>query len=290
LIALENALIVLSALILGAGFALSVRNLLAPLQQGTGKMFLVNGAAFIVLLAAIAVDFGGRGIVPLSTLRDSMLLFAAVLLAVSTIMMRATGSPLLVLLTVPVVVLLQVLSLFFDHWFASPESSATLGTTLTTVHVLLFLVSYAFLFMAAVFSAMFLLMDRFLKEKAYSPVFFKLPGLAKLDAYAYGSALAGLGLLTGAVAMALAALRAAPGASAASVFTDYTMFASLILWAYYAAYVLLRIRARVVPRRASYLAICGLALILFFYFSSKVLRPSGLHGFGFPRASAEVRR
>lgn len=292
MIFLEYALILLSALILCAGFMLSVRSLRAPLGRDTGRVIPIYFASLTVLLLALGTDYAMRGAIPVSTLRYSMLLFSGVLLAVATALMRATHSLLLGILVIPVVLMLQMLALFFDRSSASRESLTLLGNTLTTIHVLLFLVSYAFLFMGAGFSAMFLLMDRLLKDKTYPAIFFKLPGLARLDGYSYGCALAGLGLLTGAIAVALTSTRVVPpGSHMVRITSDFTILATLVLWGYYAVYLFLRFRMRLAGRKAAYGAIAGVALMLVVYFSGKTTRQNPLHGFATPQqASSAVTR
>ena len=288
---LENSLIILSTLVLAIGFGLSVRSLLAPLHEGLKRALVFNGIGFVLLAGAFAVDLAARPELPLSTMRASMLLFGLILLAVSSVMTYAAGSLLLSVLSAPVVILLQLLSLFFDRWPASEAGMQTFGATITTIHIALFLVSYAFLIIAAGFSAMFLVMDHLLKEKAYSPVFFKLPGLTRLDTYAYWSALAGLGVLTGGIALALVSARAASAVVPAPLGFDFTIIGTLVVWAYYAAYVLMRIRLRIPARRAALVGVCGLAIVLAVYFFSKMWGPTGIHGFGVTeRASAGAPR
>ena len=163
------------------------------------------------------------------------------------------------------------------------------GGGFLAVHLLLFLMSYALFLLAGAFGVLFLALDRVLRAKSYNPLFFSLPGLARLERLSYRSVLAGLVVLTFAMGLALVSFHRvmaglAPGAPVARPGLDFTMATTLVLWVYYALLPLLRYRLGWSGKRSCVLAIGGALLLLALYSTGKIVEGSRLHGFGNGRA------
>lgn len=286
-------LVIASVFLLTGSFAFALVFAHDPGDRGAGRAYYLNIAG--LLLTAIAVVLMGvreHGI-PLGTMSGSILVFALVMLIVSNGIAWFTRSLLILCILTPPVVLLEIVSLFSGQWFTSPDARAMLGNAFTSVHVALFMFSYAFFFTAAAFSVLFLLLDRHLKTKDYPPVFFKMPGLLKLDKWSFRSVAIGLALLTAAIGLAFGILRHFDAASrpavARGLVADYTIMSTMLLWVYYAVYLLARTRLGLNGRRASYLTIAGVVLVSVFYLSGKVIGRSMFHGFEAPAIEARTR-
>lgn len=280
-----NSLLILALFALGVSLAYAVRYVRRREETRTG----VAMAANLVGLALLLVDFVyvsfQRGAVALTALGDSIVFFAIVLLAVNNVAVRASRSHIVSLLVTPLAMLLVVMGLFFERWFPTGEAQLALGQGFLTLHIMLFLVSYALFVVAAAFGAMFLALDGSLKAKTFSPVFFKLPGLARLDVFASRSALAGLALLTLSIALALGNL-VRSGGGPRIVISDFTVVTTYAIWFYYAAFAVSRMRFGLVGRRSCLMAVGGLVLVLLVYVGGKVVPTGTLHGPGAPTVSS----
>jgi HemX protein len=252
-------------------------------------------ASAALLVVELSVDSVWRERFPLETLRDSALVFSLILLASVFVAERAANSRIPALVMVPFAMALQCVALFFDRWFATGEARQGLGNTLMTIHIVLFLFSYAAFLVAAAFSVLFLLLDRRLKSRDITPALKHAPGLAGLDQLAHRAAGLGLLLLTLAAGLSFALLArlpeiAGPAVPAArGIAGDLTVWSTAILWAYYAVYLALRDRMGWVGKRACYAILTGLVLVVVFYFAGKVLPGGSLHGFALPETGTEVR-
>lgn len=277
---MNNLFTLFSVLALGISFYFSARFSLRRGETRTG-----NARLFALLaLAALAAQFGFASFrqhrLAIGTFREYLDFFALVVLAASLGATLLTRSQILLLLLTPVVAGFGTASLILQHWFPAPEAKLSLGNAFLGVHVLLFALSYALFFLAAAFSTMFLALDHILKSKRYPSFYFKLPGLTKLDAYSGRATLAGLLLLTVAMATALATLYGARLSHPVSAARDFTIGTAIVIWFYYAGHVFARVRLHWLSKRLSYLSLCGALLILLSYFAAKTSPASALHGFG----------
>lgn len=269
---------IVSMVLLAVSVAFSIRYATRREELRTGNAFLFNLLGFGALLGAFATISVRQGGLALNTLSDSVVVFALILLAVSNIAARLASSHAISILITPLVIGLELISLFFDRWFSTLESRRALNSTFLNFHILLFLLSYAFFAIGACFALLFLIMDRILKSKDYRPIFFKLPGLSKLDNYSSRSAMIGLGLLTLAIGLSFLTLLR-QGATVAQLFTDFTILSTVALWLYYGLFLILRLSWGWVGRRACYYSLFGIAFVLAFYFAGKAAPSSSLHGF-----------
>jgi HemX protein len=111
---------------------------------------------------------------------------------------------------------------------------------LLVLHITFALCSYAAFSFAFMFSFMYLIQDKFLREKRWTPWYFRLPALDKLDKYTYRSILMGFPFLL--IAMVLGAVW---GKLTLGHFLlmDPKPLATTMLWVMYGIYLLLRLRS-----------------------------------------------
>lgn len=283
-----DLLLILTLAALGVSLAYSIRFVKTREEMRTGVAWAANLAGLCFLLVEFLFVSFRRGQPALTVLGDSIAFFALVLLAVNNIAGRIARSHLISLFLTPVAMLVTAMALFYERLFPTGEAQRALGQGFLVLHVILFMTSYALFALAAAFGAMFLALDGSLKAKSFSPVFFKLPGLARLDSFAGRSALAGLALLTLAIAISMGkAFYTTPGSATGSAVGDFTVLTVCIIWLYYAAYALFRTRFGLVGRRSCVMTLGGLVLVLA-HVGGQVMASGPLHGGGAASSSARA--
>jgi HemX protein len=111
---------------------------------------------------------------------------------------------------------------------------------LLILHITFALCSYAAFSFAFMFSFMYLIQDKFLREKLWTRWYFRLPALDKLDKYTYRSILLGFPFLL--MAMVLGAIWGKLTLGHL-LFMDPKPLATIVLWLMYGIYLLLRLRS-----------------------------------------------
>ena len=270
-----NLFLLLALLALGVSLTCSVRYIRRREETRTGVAFVANLTGLGLLLADFIYTSVQRGALALSALGDSILFFAIALLVVSNIAVLVARSHVVSLFVTPLAMLLAVMGLFFERWFPTGEAQRAVINGFVVLHVILFTLSFALFGVAAAFGAMFLALEGSLKSKSFSPVFFKLPGLARLDVFAGRSALGGLALLTLGIALSVSSLVQSRG----HVVTggDSTILAIYVLWIYYAIYAVCRTAFGWIGRRSSLMTIFGLVLVLIFFLIPGLFPGGRLH-------------
>lgn len=144
------------------------------------------------------------------------------------------------------------------------------------IHVALILFGYAGYAIGAVASAAYLIQERQLKAHRTSVLFRRLPSLAGIDglarravAYAFPAYTAGIVLGT------LRAVETDPP----GWWADPRVMLAGIVWAVYAAYIVLRSGGRLPARRAAWLSLAGAVLVLALAVTARTV-PHGFHVFG----------
>lgn len=140
------------------------------------------------------------------------------------------------------------------------EPAATPVNYWILVHAVLALGGYGAFALAFVASLMYLLQERQLRAKAFALVYHRLPPLDTLDSLSFKFILYGFPLLT---------LAIITGSIWAGRIWQKPWFAepkgwwTVLIWAVYAAYLLLRVRAGWGGRRAAYLVVFGFVAVVF---------------------------
>lgn len=150
---------------------------------------------------------------------------------------------------------------------AMPREASVIDPTLAgswvAVHLSLSILGYAAFTMAFVLSVMYLLQEQQLRAKAFSVLFRRLPALDVLDTWSHRLVAVGFALLT-------------LGIISGSIWAGYAWGShwswdpketwSVITWAVYGLYLLLRARFGWHGRKAAYLAMLGYAAVLVNFF------------------------
>jgi len=133
---------------------------------------------------------------------------------------------------------------------------------LLVLHISLAILSYVAFSFAFVFSIMFLIQDRFLREKRWNAWYLRLPSLEQLDAYAYRSILFGFPILL--LAMILGEIWAKLALSK-FLWLDAKPIATTLLLLMYGLYLLLRLyRGWAGQKLVVYQIVCFLGVLLNF--------------------------
>ena len=168
--------------------------------------------------------------------------------------------PLVFLLT-----LVAALGAPLNPWIAS----SAVGVGWIAVHVGLFLLGYAALFVTFVAGVMYLIQERELKSKHPRAFYYRLPPLTKLDQVSYQT------LAFGFVSVTLGVVVASISAAAhwgASWIVDPTIALAFVTWAIYLAMVFSRITIGWRGRKSAYFSIAG-----FCFAVMSAIASSGVH-------------
>lgn len=286
----SNGLIVMSVMTLGVSLVFLVRYTFLPGERRTATTRLFGAISLALLVLRFALESYHQGTLAFNTMRDSILFFATVLLAADMLAAGLASSQVLSLLITPAVLALTAVSLFCERWLPAADARRAVSNAFFFTHMLLFTLSYALFFVGAAFAGLFLMLDNILKSRELSPLFFKLPGLTKLDRYCIRSLVLGVVFLTVGIGLGFSSLLRlksgmAPVAPARASVDDFTILTTVLLWLYYVVFIWLRSRFGWVGRRSCYIALCGVLLLLLFYFAGKIMPAGRLHGFGSPVAT-----
>ena len=263
-------LVMASLVCLAAGLVLSLRSM----RRENPAVARMAGWLHAAGLAFLVIQFTAQTVVdrqlPLNTLRDSFLVFALILLVTSNAAARLGSSDLVAVIIAPLVILLEVASLFANYLLQTEQARRMVSESFLATHVVLFMMSYACFIVAAAFGIMFLILDHVLKARSYQPVFFRLPALARLDRFSGRSMFTGLLLLTVAIGLSFLSLHRLRGTglrlpTPRAALADLTILTPVVLWFYYAAYMLFRVRLGWIGKRTGYASVCGIVILVVFY-------------------------
>jgi ABC-type uncharacterized transport system permease subunit len=139
---------------------------------------------------------------------------------------------------------------------AGPESNTDFGSVFLALHVGFVVAAFAGFALAAALAAVYLWQNRRLKHRSPSLLRVRAPSLATLDS-----------LIARTIAFALPALTLGIGIGLGRLGTegggfDAVMAVTLMTWAIYAAFLVLRYEAGWRGRRAAYLALAGFLLVV----------------------------
>jgi ABC-type uncharacterized transport system permease subunit len=130
------------------------------------------------------------------------------------------------------------------------------STVFLAVHVGFVLVAFAGFTVSAALSALYLWQERELKRRRAGFLRLRVPSLVTLESVASRTIVVALPALTVGIAAGLLRLRAERGGF------DALMAVTLVTWAVYAVFLLLRYELGWRGRRAAYVALCGFALVV----------------------------
>lgn len=146
---------------------------------------------------------------------------------------------------------------------AEPNLALTRSSgTLVGWHITVSLGAYGLLLMSSVTAAMYLLQAKQLRDKAFRPIYYRLPPLEALDRWSYRFILVGFPMLTIGLASGLALARLE--------WNNWTLDAkilwSLLSWIIYACYLIVRRWWGWAGRRAALWSVVGFSVLVANYF------------------------
>jgi HemX protein len=196
-------------------------------------LFLVFVAETFVLLHRLQTS----GAVPVYTSFDVMLLLSWLILLVAVVVNTFFRIDLVLFFANALGFAIVVFDAFAH--VGRVVYTARQGDVLV-LHITCAILSYAAFSFAFVFSIMYLVQDKFLREKRWNRMYLRLPSLERLDTYAFRSILVGFPFLL--IAMILGAIwgKLTLGRF---LFMDPKPLATTLLWMMYGVYLILRLRS-----------------------------------------------
>ncbi|WP_232695634.1 cytochrome C assembly family protein [Brevibacillus daliensis] len=131
--------------------------------------------------------------IPIITYFEILFFYSWILVTISLLIYLFTRIEFLIFFTNVIGFGVFVLSMFFSE----PTAPHTNGVNseFIFIHVSIAIISYALLAVSMIFSGMYLLSLKMLKQKRFTPLFQRLPSLEKMDAFSYRLHIFGVPLL-----------------------------------------------------------------------------------------------
>lgn len=274
---MESAIEILSFVRFGAYFGATgafAQNLLKPSKRTKSIALTLLWTGFAIGSLILVLRAWETGAFPLFTRFDTLGLFAwAVTLAFLLTLVRAPVEGLgAVMVPVPTLALVLALKPPTEE-FSVPEG---LGSPWLGAHLLLFFVAYSALLLGFGFGVLYLILERQLKLKKLSGIFYKLPPLVDLDrvlgrAEAWGFVCLTAGIMTGIYGF---------WNSLDQVWAwDPKVIAILFTWGLYALYLGLKFFMGWGGKRTAIFSVVGFTCVLVSYLGIGLIHPG--HGTSF---------
>jgi ABC-type transport system involved in cytochrome c biogenesis permease subunit len=260
-----------------AGSALCTGRYLQTAEQrvlGWAHRLLIAGALCLVLA------FGARwiewGLVPLTTLTDSLLLFALLSALIMAFIARGPVKALLCFYVPPLALIAVINAVVAHHYFlAAPK---VLRGMLLSAHVGLAFLAYAFFFVASATSVAYLFQVHSLKHRRTAGLFRKLPPLERLDRtlfllIRYGYVFFGITLILGGIWSRIDA-----DLLGAHWWLSAKIIRAIVMFMFYAAAYHMRQLGWLRGQRLAYFVFLGFSLLMASYV---VLGVAGLSNYNF---------
>lgn len=277
---------------LAVGWEVARRHAISPQKTSASLVGWASVIALVVTLGDLVVEAIARRAFPLETLADALLWFSLTPIAAVLAVRLVAKNVWPALLLLPLAMVAQLASLFFREWFVGDASRQALGDVLLALHVGLFLVGYGAFIVSGALAVVYLGLDRRLKRRGMADLWSEeMPPLGKIDRLI--SATAGLGVILWGLGLGLGMAlfsRELPHLGklgSGTFYTDLTVLTSFGVWIYFLTFTALRGRVGWVGKRASFIVLFGVALILASYAGGKLQSRGGLHGFSAAPAMAE---
>jgi cytochrome c-type biogenesis protein CcsB len=234
--------------------------------------WIVYGGFLIHSLFTLGRYFEG-GRTPITNLHESLSFFSLAIIGVFIIFERRYKVTILGSFVIPIALVLMSLSMLFPMGIA-PLNPA-LKSKWLVVHTVVAFLGYASFTVAFAAGVMYLIQERFLKQRKLGAMYQKLPSLDKLDDINYRCLTFGFPLLTLAIISGAIWAETAWGTYWS---WDPKETWSLITWFVYAALLHGRLTTGWRGRKAAILAIAGFFVLLFTFLGVNLLL-SGLHSY-----------
>ena len=208
---------------------------------------------WLVQTALLAVQAARADGFPWSTWAGSLNLFVWLVVGAYLIWGCQPRYRLLGLAVLPLAVVLFALA--HAGGGTSVHGASRYSNLFLVLHVGLVLVAFAGFTVAAGLSALYLWQERRLKRRETTILRVRAPALARLDELAARTVAVALPALTLGIGVGIARLRDRGGG------VDALMAVTLVTWAVYSSYIVLRLGAGLRGRRAAYVLLAGFLLV-----------------------------
>ncbi|MFC0522427.1 cytochrome c biogenesis protein [Pontibacillus salicampi] len=143
----------------------------------------------------LLIQMLGNSEFPISTIYDGLYFYAWILITFSLVINRLFRIDFFIFFTNVLAFFLMVLHIFTRASANATEQSLRLVSELLVTHITLAIVSYGFFTFSAIFSLMYLLQYRLLKQKKWNKWLLRLGDLGQLDSFSYIAVVLGTPLL-----------------------------------------------------------------------------------------------
>jgi len=221
--------------------------------------------AFLLHTLALLQFTAGLGHVPLTTLRELLLLTGWATALLFLLLQPTLKMPLLGVFAVPLIFLLSVLSLVTPP--PSGQRPELPVSPLLKLHVPFLVVAYVAFGVSCVVGIMYLLQERELKSHRPRPVFHLLPALELMERLHFGLVLAGFALLTVGLIGGVALYHQLHGSW---LVPDIKFTLSLLVWFGYGAMLVARAGLALRGRRVVWMGTATFMLLLVTFWAANL--------------------
>jgi len=264
----------IALLLFGAAFALFIFHYLSRREQMNLRGVVVALAGWIALGVALILRAASAKHIPVVGAYESLALITWFLVGVYLVLELFTQVKALGLYVMPAAMLF--LGVAWSSYSAPAGLMPDLQSDIVVLHVIVMFTAVGALYLAGFAALLYLLEERLLKRHRTGSVLGRLPSLATLDRLVYHATLFGVPFLT--MGMVAGAIRAIAFGVEGWLY-DPMVLLSLGAWAIYLALLYGHLRGGWGGRRAAWLAIAGLVVMLAIRFAA-VPYWSGFHTYG----------
>jgi len=264
----------IALLLFGAAFALFIFHYLSRREQMNLRGVAVALAGWVALGVALILRAAVAERLPIVGAYESLALITWFVVAVYLVLELFTQVKKLGLYVMPAAIVF--LGVAWSSYTAPAGLMPELQSDIVVLHVIVMFTAVGALYLAGCAALLYLVEERLLKRHRTGSVLGRLPSLATLDRLVYRATLIGVPFLT--MGMVAGGIRAiAFGVD--DWLVDPMVLLSLGAWAIYLALLYGHLRGGWGGRRAAWLAVAGLAVMLVIRFAA-VPYWSGFHTYG----------
>ena len=233
----------------------------------TASVYLISLGVIIQICDIFSVSVELEG---LSSILNILALFFAIGILAARVIFKSSG---IVIFTLPFVVILLLLGLIP---LKGPDSlKESYSNPWFLIHIFSYLLAYVALFLATGSAIMYLMQEKFIKDKNFGPISHNLPSLEKLDKMnykllAFGFTFLTIGLVCGAVFAKIS--------WGNYLVKDSKIIWAIITWLVYAVVIHVRLTSSLRGKKVAILSIVGMCFILLTFIWSDFIT-GGPHSF-----------
>ncbi|GAB7388690.1 cytochrome c biogenesis protein [Bacillaceae bacterium] len=227
--------------------------------------FWLLAIVWVLQTVFFASEMAAKNYLPVLTLFETLFFYSWILVTMSLVINYFFRTDILVFFTNVVGFTVLALNFFTNSEDVSPVLAENLTSDLLFIHITMAFFSYGVFSLSAVFSLMYLLLNKMLKEKRWNPILRRLPSLDRLDLFSFRLNMVGFPLLL------LAAILGAIWADATThepFWLDPKVSMTSIVLASYAFYLFRRVTKGWQGKRLAYWNLAAFLTVLLNYLVS----------------------